>query len=121
MSVHRASLRRKAECLGLLSKSFAAKRDGSRKLIMGDSNGRGEQNVVSPEAARGKLNQMSCAQLIEKVQGFQQDIGSTATAADKNFAGTFLHFGAYSLSGPIPFQSSQTAQSSRGASSIRSR
>ena len=39
-------------CLVLPSKSFAAKRDGSWKLIMGDSNGRGEQSVVSPEAAR---------------------------------------------------------------------
>jgi len=54
-------------CLGLLSKSFAAKRDGSWKLIRGDSNGRGAQSVVSPESARskamdGKLNQMTRVQ-----------------------------------------------------------
>jgi hypothetical protein len=35
----------------------------------------------------GKLNQMTRVQQIEKVQRFQQDMGSTATAADKNFAG----------------------------------
>lgn len=69
----------------------------------------------------GKLNQMTRVQQIEKVQRFQQDIGSTATAADKNFAGAIRHFGPYCLNVLISFQSSQTAQSSRGASSFGSR
>jgi len=44
--------------LGLLSKSFAAKRDGSWKLIMGDSNG-AVSNALLRQKRRGEMRWMT--------------------------------------------------------------